>query len=210
MIVFVVGTGTEVGKTTFTTSWLRALRASGIDAVGWKPVETGADDDQRALAAASGRSLPARHAYPTPVSPHRSARLAGARIDLQALAAEARTLASGCEVLVVETAGGLFSPLDDEGGTNAELVRAIDGSKTILVAANRLGVLHDVEACVRGAGAGGWALDVVVANTMLELLDDESVATNVEDLRARTRAPVLAFDGELDEATARALTALVR
>ena len=43
-IVFVVGTGTGVGKTTFTTRWVRALRARGVLALGWKPIETGGRD----------------------------------------------------------------------------------------------------------------------------------------------------------------------
>ncbi len=208
-VVFVVGTGTGVGKTTFTTAWLRVLRAEGVDAVGWKPIETGGDDDQRSIAEASERAIPARHAYPVPISPHRSARLAGGHIGLEALADETRSHAAGCELLIVETAGGLFSPLDDEGRTNAELVRSVADAKVVLVAANRLGVLHDVEACTRAMKVSRVALHAIVSNLVLGLLD-ESVATNLEDLRARATCPVVAFNGELDAESRRLLRALVR
>ena len=109
---------------------------------------------------------------------------------------------------VIETAGGLFSPLTDDGGTNAELVRRIEGGRLVLVAADRLGVLHDVEACRRAAVATGLTVDAIVSNRMLELLD-ESVGTNLEDLRARSTCPVVGFDGELDAQAAATLRALL-
>jgi dethiobiotin synthetase len=212
MIVFVAGTGTGVGKTTFTTSWLRALREDGVDAVGWKPIETGGDEDQRAIAAAGGRAIPARHAYPTPVAAHRSAKLEGARIELGPLAQETRALAQTRGALIVETAGGLFSPLDDEGNTNAEIVASVARTgapvKLVLVTANRLGVLHDVEAVRRALTASGLRLDAVIANLFVGLLD-ESVATNLEDLTSRVPCPVIHFDGDLGPAARRTLRSIL-
>ena len=137
--------------------------------------------------------------------------MAGARIDVEALAAETRALASTCEVLIVETAGGLFSPLDEDGRTNAELFRLVGTASMALVTLNRLGVLHDVEACVRAAAASGFRIDAVIANTLTGH-DDESVATNVADLRqhAGARLVVPFGGGEIDDEADSMLRALIR
>ena len=83
------------------------------------------------------------------VTPHLAARRAGRSIDLDAIASAAPRAA--VDLLLVETAGGLFSPLDERGRTNAELLAALDPGAVVLVAPNRLGVLHDVAAVLRAA-----------------------------------------------------------
>ena len=51
------GTGTEVGKTYFTSLALRALREARVDAVGFKPVVCGDREDAAALWDASDGAL---------------------------------------------------------------------------------------------------------------------------------------------------------
>jgi dethiobiotin synthetase len=65
--------------------------------------------------------------------------------------------------VVVETAGGLFSPLGDDAFTNADLVAALRPCAVLLVAPDRLGVLHDLTSTLgfassRGLRAPGVAL----------------------------------------------------
>lgn len=192
MIAVLLGTGTEVGKTTIAAAWLRS--AAGR-ARGWKPVETGGDSDQRKLAEACGHLLPAEWTLPEPVSPHRAARLAGVEIDLEALAGKAARLASATGLLIVETAGGMLTPLTDAGATNTELTALLGPERVILVARDRLGVLHDVGACLRVAHAMNLAIDLVV------LTQDRRAATsgleNAAELERLHRVPVLR--GDLDE-----------
>ncbi|RYE86634.1 MAG: dethiobiotin synthase, partial [Myxococcales bacterium] len=132
MIVTVVGTGTDVGKTFVTAALAAALRRRGVDVAAWKPVASGVTPGEPAadaseLAAALGRPIePPLHSFEPPLSPHLAARRAGVAIDIDALAARAHALAAGRAVTLVETAGGLLSPLSDTT-TNADLARALGG-----------------------------------------------------------------------------------
>ena len=82
---FVTGTDTNVGKTV-----LSALLVAALDAVYWKPVQTGASEGTdresvRAWAEATEERLPLeRYRFDPPVSPHLAAREAGVRIALDA------------------------------------------------------------------------------------------------------------------------------
>jgi dethiobiotin synthetase len=145
----IAATGTGVGKTTTALALLRAARALGLKVAAWKPLETGGTEDGDALQAASDEPYPSAVLLADPVSPHLAARRAGVRIDVEAIAANAPSPA--VDLFLIETAGGLFSPLDDEGRTNAELLAALAPDATVLVAPNRLGVLHDVAAVLRAA-----------------------------------------------------------
>lgn len=209
MRIVVAGTGTGVGKTTFSVALLRALRASGRAAVGWKPVETGGDADARALAGAAGATEPpAGVRLAAPLAPSIAARLEGRVVELAPLVVEARSLGAATEVLVVETAGGLFSPLREDGTTNAELAVALRPDVFVLVAANRLGVLHDVEACRRALAAMELGVDVVILTgaaardasaewnavelrrvaTVVEMPEDSLDASSIEVILGAARA----------------------
>jgi dethiobiotin synthetase len=185
----VVATGTGVGKTTTALALLGAARVLGLRVAGWKPLETGGTEDGDALQAASDRRCPSAVLLPDPVSPHLAARRVGARIDLEAIAAHAPT--PDVDLLLMETAGGLFSPLDDAGRTNAELVAALAPDAIVLVAPNRLGVLHDVAAVLRGA-------PLLRANLVAIALTggdpaDRSADSNAEELARLHAVPVWGF-----------------
>src|SRR5438045_1481975 len=57
MSFFVTGTDTGVGKTCVAALLVRALRAAGVDAVGFKPICCGGREDAEALFAASDGAL---------------------------------------------------------------------------------------------------------------------------------------------------------
>lgn len=180
MIVAVSGTGTGVGKTTVCTALLRALRKR-VRVGAYKPIETGGDADGRALADAAGSEAGPTIVLSTPVAPNVAARQEGIALDaavLETLANQARHRAVACEVLVVETAGGLFSPMTDEQ-TNADWLDGLGVDLLVLVASNRLGVLHDVEACRR---ASRRTIDLVVLTGSSQ---DLSVSTNRMELARR-------------------------
>ena len=177
-----------MGKTTATAAWLRSARAAGVSVVGWKAIETGGDDDQRLLGEACGVHIPARYQNPRPVSPHLEARGVGQRIEAAALWERLSALVAEHGNVIVELAGGAFSPLDDDGMTNADLLAALRVDRTVLVAANRLGVLHDVEAC-RRAGLAFHALLLTRGHAT-----DESVETNATELARRSSVPIIDAD----------------
>ncbi len=143
--LFVVGTDTGVGKTVVSALLLRAARAQGT-ACYWKPVQTGSENDtetvRRLAEAPAEELLPPLHRFPLPASPHQAAAAAGARIELGALeeALERMRLAHPGACLVVEPAGGLFVPLNDETLFADWLARARPA--VALVARSGLGTLN--------------------------------------------------------------------
>lgn len=103
----VTGTGTGIGKTVFAAALTAAL--SGIY---WKPVQAGLDgeSDSEAVTRLSGRPvLPEAYRLALAASPHRAAAEEGVRIDPGRL-----VLPHTNEPLVVEGAGGLMVPLNEE------------------------------------------------------------------------------------------------
>jgi dethiobiotin synthetase len=187
VIVAVLGVGTGVGKTVATAGWLRHLRGVPKHVLGWKAIESGGDEDERALAEACGERVPAQHRFVEPVSPHLGARALGTPIQPTSIRTTAESLSAGVDGLIVELAGGAFSPLDDNGLTNADLVAGWC-TRTLLVASDRLGVLHDVEAC-RRAGLRFDALFLTQGGP-----PDASRGTNARELQRRLDVPIVAGD----------------
>jgi dethiobiotin synthetase len=211
MIIAVVGTGTGIGKTHVASALLGHLCALGHRAVGWKPVESGVDGDQgqdeAQLREACGVAAPTVR-LAAPLSPHLAARRQGVALDQRALVAVLAELAARFPIVVVELAGGWFSPVDDELD-NAEWLASLPAalrqrSRILLVAPDRLGVLHDVSAAVR-AGAGLGLRPAVIALSAPAQPDD-ATGSNAEELRRRgpTRAaPVVMVPRATVEALAR-------
>ena len=191
-IIVVTGTGTGVGKTQLAVALVRALAARG-PVIGWKPVETGVDgaigDDEALLAAVSAAHAPALR-LPQPLSPHLAARRAGVVIDPVALHGRWLTLATEWPTVVVELAGGLCSPLDDELDNAAWLAAAPPairaGLRLVLVAPDRLGVLHDVAAALHAAAAHRLTIDAIALAPSRAA--DASTGTNADELAARAPA----------------------
>lgn len=185
MIVAVVGTGTEVGKTHVACALVGAIVDHGVRAIAWKPVESGVEgargSDEAALAAACGRAADA----PTlrlcaPLSPHLAARREGVALDAAAIRRDLTRLAAQWSLVVLELAGGLCSPFDDTHD-NVDFLAAVPGVRCVLVAPDRLGVLHDVSAALRAA----HALDVRDVVLGAPAVSDASTTTNAAELRAR-------------------------
>ncbi|MBR0898321.1 ATP-dependent dethiobiotin synthetase BioD [Bradyrhizobium tropiciagri] len=109
--IVVTGTDTGIGKTIFSAGLAGFLGASY-----WKPVQSGLDEetDAQLVARLAGlsadRIVPERYRLRTPASPHQSAAIDGVRIDPAAL----HVPDVGSQPLVIEGAGGLMVPLNDD------------------------------------------------------------------------------------------------
>lgn len=183
-LVVVTGTGTEIGKTYLAEALLVGLGKAGVRAAGIKPVESGADvltsDAERLRLASPCHVKHSSLRLPKPVSPHLAARLAGLSISPGLLAEDARRCLSEVDVLLVELAGGLFSPLTDEV-LNADLALRLAPHVLLLVAPDRLGVLHDTVATVRAAAAMGLTVDAIAL--VAPPCADASTGTNASELQ---------------------------
>jgi dethiobiotin synthase len=140
-VLLITGTDRGVGKTWVGRALGRTLAAAGRRVVAIKPVETGTDDGAL-LAAATGQAEPlaALHRLEAAVDPALAADRAGETIDLDALVLRVESLSEGAEVVLLEGAGGLLSPITWEW-TVVELARTL-GAAALVVGADRLGVIN--------------------------------------------------------------------
>ena len=192
---FVTGTDTGVGKTLVATALLRALVASGVRAVGMKPVAAGiepdaaANADVLALAAAGNVDAPLDernpYAFADAVAPHLAAHAAGVAIDLATIERAARRLASRADALVVEGAGGACVPLDDRHDM-LDVALVLD-LPVLLVVGMRLGCLNHALLSALAIRRRGLILRGWVANLLpprMALAD-----ANVRTLTSRLGMP---------------------
>ncbi len=182
MRIVVVGTGTEIGKTHVTTCLLAYARLQAWRAAGYKPIATGVtdrcDDADSHAAALRAPVVAPTFSYRRPVSPHLAARQEGPPIDLDVIRRRTDAIASGVEHTIVESAGGLFSPVGDSL-TNVDLVLRLLPARVLLVAPDRLGVLHDLGACIGAARARGVTVSALVLSA--PAAPDESTGTNASE-----------------------------
>lgn len=192
-LVVVGGTGTEIGKTHVAEALLLALGAAGLRAAGLKPVESGVgtgESDRARLSRAS--TFHVEHfgvALKAPLSPHRAARAEGVSLHLEALAEGIEAARMGADFVVVELAGGLFTPLA-EGALNADFAARLGPDFLLLIAPDRLGVLHDVLATTRAAAAAGLRIHGIALVEPAQR--DASTGVDAADLASFADVPVLA------------------
>jgi dethiobiotin synthetase len=184
--VVVVGTGTGVGKTWVAEAIVRGLAARGLGVGALKPVETGVaqpesnTDFQRLAAVSTFPVKPQPYRFVPPISPHLAARQAARSIELEQILTYVQSHeSSSADWLLIETAGGLFSPLSREA-TNFDLARALDPALWLLVASDSLGVLHDVSATLSLSRFRGREPDHLLLSSAR--LPDESTGTNAAEL----------------------------
>ncbi len=208
-LVLVTGTGTGIGKThvaaALLRAWARALSASGVarpQVAGLKPVESGvtagAPTDAATLEQASTfhvKRFQPPYMLARAVSPHLAALDEGVTIELSVIRRYVSEVRAQCDGVVLELAGGLFTPLG-EALSNADVARALGPTAVLLVAPDRLGVLHDVAAATRAAEAEGLRVTGLVL--VAPELADASTGTNAGQMRVVTDVRVLA---ELPRAT---------
>lgn len=145
-ILFVTGTDTDVGKTVFATLATVYLRQQGFKVAALKPLCSGGRDDARRLQAAAGKVLPLDEVNPwhfrAPLAPVLAARKEGRRVRRREVVAQIRRVAKSFEVIVVEGAGGLLSPMGEDFDSR-DLIAALKATP-IVVAANKLGAVNQV------------------------------------------------------------------
>ena len=130
--VFVTGTDTGVGKTVLSA----ALVLRYPEAVYWKPIQTGSDDDTAEVHRLSGgRVIDQGIRLPDPVSPHLAAQRAGVVINLDALQSRESNRA-----VIVEGAGGVLVPVN-ASQVMADLMAKL-GLSILVAARTTLGTIN--------------------------------------------------------------------
>jgi dethiobiotin synthetase len=152
-LVLVAGTGTEVGKTWVTCRLARALAARGLIAVARKPAqsygtagEVGATDAELLAEATGDRAsvvCPPHRWYPVAMAPPMAADALGRPpFTVSELVAE-MTWPAVVGVGLVESAGGVRSPIAVDGDT-VTLAEALNPDRILLVADAGLGTINGI------------------------------------------------------------------
>lgn len=188
--IFITGTSTGVGKTYIGVALAKALAEKQLSIVPRKPVETGCEVVQGELIPSDAQALMQAAAYTgtladvcpyrfqPPVSPARAARLSHTRLTTEKLADACRNGSEG-RFLLVEGAGGFYSPLTEDG-LNADLAASLQ-LPVLLVAENTLGVLNQVLLNVEAIKTRGLNLAGIVMNKLND--DPDGQMDNAADLR---------------------------
>jgi dethiobiotin synthetase len=143
---FITGTDTGVGKTVLTALLARHLRERGVNAAALKPICSGGRNDARALRAAMNGALTPDEINPwhfrAPIAPLPAALRERKRVTPADALAHIRAMQKRFDVLLVEGAGGLLSPL---GGNfdSRDLIAALRATPMV-VCPNRLGAVNQV------------------------------------------------------------------
>jgi len=117
-----------------------------VNVAALKPVCSGGRDDARLLHAAAGKVLPLDKVNPwhfrAPLAPLLAARKEGKQLRLQQIAAHIKLVARRFDVVIVEGAGGLLSPLGEDCDSR-DLIQALRATP-IVVCPNKLGAINQV------------------------------------------------------------------
>lgn len=197
---FVTGTDTDVGKTLVTEALMQAVRDSGLDVAGYKPVASGCElingqlKNKDALMLQEASSIDVLYpehnpyAFAPAIAPHIAAAQAGVTINLDKLSAGLATLkANQAEWIFVEGAGGWRLPINEQEYLSDWVKK--EQLPVILVVGGRLGCINHalltLEAIERdGLTLAGWVINQVSPNM-------SHYPENVDTLKQRISAPLL-------------------
>jgi dethiobiotin synthetase len=183
--LFITGTDTDVGKTAVAVVIAKVLAAQGRRVGVYKPAASGisaADavgGDPMRLWEAAGRPLSVSAVCPqvfqAAMAPHHAALVENRRVDEQLLRGGLSCWAASSEVVVVEAAGGLFSPIG-ERTLGVELAGEF-GFPIVIVDSTRLGAIGRTLATVRAARAEGLVVAACVLSEVSPPPDDDGPAS---------------------------------
>ena len=215
--LFIAGAHTDVGKTWVACAILRAARAKGLSVAALKPVVSGIDEndwsgsDPGRLLAAMGKPLtraeldaiaPLRFA--APLSPPMAARLEGRELLGRELAdfCQAGLAASDAELMLVEGAGGVMSPMAEDA-TCLDLMLAL-GLPSVVVGGTYLGAISHTLTAIETLRGRGIAIEAVVISQSGEP-DAPDFAQSVESVARFAGGPPVIAAARGDETWAAAL-----
>jgi len=204
---FITGSDTDVGKTYISCQIIAQLRRLNIDLETRKPAESGCHEDAGGVllthdAAALQQANDNRESlerinpfrYRAALAPHRAARLEGQRIELEALL-DACSRDNPASRLIVEGAGGFYSPLA-ENGLNADLASALQ-LPVIIVVADRIGAVSQALMTLQAVTSRHLPVAAIVLNQIVP--QDASAMDNAADLSPHCDTPIFccAYNGSL-------------
>jgi len=205
---FITGTDTGVGKTTIAASLARSFQKVGLRVGVMKPVETGCKLRGKGLVGADTALLKKAasfeaplglinpYSFAPPISPELAARQAGVTIDFSLIRASYEKIRKSSDIIIVEGAGGLLTPLGEGGlkkgcATMADLAAFLN-IPLLIVAPSRIGVINQCMLTVQAAHSRGLSIMGIILNhPALPDPGDRSRDSNNEEVAHHTEEKVL-------------------
>jgi dethiobiotin synthetase len=183
--LFLTANDTDAGKTFVATRLIAALQRSGVTVAARKPVESGwdtqdpANTDAAQLAQVSAETLDqvCRYRYCAPLAPVFAAEAEGQTLTQAMLLA---SLDADADLLLIEGAGGLLSPLTQDGD-NADFASTLN-APVLIVVRERLGAINQGRMALQSAMARKLKITGLIVNG--GALDDPRAIQNAETLAA--------------------------
>jgi dethiobiotin synthetase len=200
-----VGTDTGVGKTSVASRIAAALCRNGLKVGVYKPAASGCrrmgralvSDDALALWEAAGRPGDLKAVCPqrfaAPLAPHLAAREERKEIDANLLRRGIDYWRRRSDIVVVEGAGGLMSPVGEHEYV-ADLASDF-GFPVVVVAANRIGTINATLLTLIAAAARPKPLPIagiVLSDVLPPDVADPAIRSNRMELELRCVPPILA------------------
>jgi len=210
--IFVMGTGTGVGKTVVSASIALAALTQGRTVAPLKPAQTGDDGaiagDAEFVASLIGLDEPSEALCPyrlrAPLAPAVAAQLEGVRLDPGVVIAAYEALSARYDLVLVEAAGGALVPFSD--GVDMAALASRLGLPVVVVARPELGMLNHALLTLEALHRRGLAvLGIVISGYPDEPGLD--ALTNPPTLARLTPVPLLGaipHDGGIDTEAGRA------
>ncbi len=170
--LFVTGTGTGVGKTVVAGALAHLLAEEWYDVAVMKPIQTGAPvqggkavssdlEFMRMMAGTGDKDdLAMPYAFSLPLAPYHAALAENRRIEPARIVNAFRSLSEQRNMVIVEGAGGLMTPLTDELFW-ADVIKMLN-IPAVIVTSSKLGMIHQTLATVLAAETYGVEIAGIV------------------------------------------------
>ena len=195
---FITGSDTDVGKTYVACEIVRQLCAHGVELETRKPAESGCDSNpqgelqthdalalQQANNARESIDRIAPYRFRAALAPHRAARLEGRQLLLEQLI-EACAVDDPGHLLLVEGAGGFYSPIA-ENGLNADLAGELQLAVFIVVA-DRIGAVNQALMTIQAVESRQLRIAAIILNQVQ--VQGDIQMDNAADLAEHCRHPI--------------------
>jgi dethiobiotin synthetase len=127
----------------------------------------------------------ARYRFQAALAPHRAARLEGRRVLMQQLV-DACVRDNPQHCLLVEGAGGFYSPLAEDG-LNADLAQALQLA-VVIVVNDRIGAVNQALMTLQAVASRQLPVAAIVLNQVNPVIDKDM--NNAADLQGYSQLPV--------------------
>lgn len=197
--IYIVGTGTDVGKTYVTALLLKALRQAGYDAGYYKPAISGAPSVtasdagyvNRITSIGEEENLLLSYRYDHAVSPHLAAQWEGKPLEKDVILNAWHAVTERYPYVVVEGSGGIICPLRHDNEKTYFLEDVIQWLKipSLIVGPAGLGSINAVVLTAHYMQTNGLPVHGILLNhyTGSPMEDD-----NIQMIEMLTNLPVLA------------------